>query len=184
WYERWLDRTSRWRPIATPAIAVVLAAVLLTGVTATGLAQSWFRVFEPRTVAPVAIVPSDFAATGPLLDYGAVTWLPDAPTFHQLSDAAAAGTQSGLPVLMPASLPKGVTGAVSFGVVSHATGSLTFDALRLQASAAKNGVHVNTMPARINGSKLIVNAGPALLEAWGLSASASEVQMPTRSEEH
>ena len=179
WYERWLGRTSRWRPIATPAIAVVLAAVLLTGVTATGLAQSWFRVFEPRTVAPVTIVPSDFAGTGALLDYGAVTWLPDAPTLHQLSDTAAAAAQSGLPVLMPASLPKGVTGAVNFGVVSHATGSLTFDAQRLQASAAKNGVHVNTMPARINGSKLIVNAGPALLEAWGLSASASEVQMPT-----
>jgi predicted anti-sigma-YlaC factor YlaD len=179
WYERWLDRTSRWRPIATPAIAVVLAAVLLTGVTATGLAQSWFRVFEPRTVAPVQVVPSDFAGTGALLDYGAVTWLPDAPTLHQLSDATAASAQSGLPVLMPASLPKGVTGAVSFGVVSHATGSLTFDAQRLVASAAKNGVHVNPMPARISGSKLIVNAGPALLEAWGLSATASEVQMPT-----
>jgi hypothetical protein len=179
WYERWLDPTSRWRPIATPAIAVVLAAVLLTGVTATGVAQSWFRVFEPRTVAPVAIVPSDFAGTGALLDYGAVTWLPDAPTLHQLSDATAAGTQSGLPVLMPASLPKGVSGAVSFGVVSHATGSLTFDAQRLRASAAQKGVHVSTMPARINGSKLIVNAGPALLEAWGLSASASQVEMPT-----
>src|ERR1700686_1936276 len=45
WYERWLGRTSRWRPIATPAIAVVLAAVPLTGVTATGLAPSRFRGF-------------------------------------------------------------------------------------------------------------------------------------------
>jgi hypothetical protein len=180
WYERWLDRTSpRWRPIAAPAIAVLLAVVLVTGVTATGLAQSWFRVFEPRTVAPVQVVPSDFAGAGALLDYGDVKWLPDAPTLHQLTDATAAAAQSGLPVLMPASLPKGVAGPVSFGVVSHATGSLTLDAERLSASAATKGVHVNAMPARINGSKLIVNAGPALLEAWGLSASASEVQMPT-----
>ncbi len=180
WYERWWDRTSpRWRPVATPAIAVVLAAVLLTGVTATGLAQSWFRVFEPRTVAPVQVVPSDFASASALLDYGDVNWQPDAPTLHQLSDATAAAAQSGLPVLMPASLPKGVSGPVSYGVVSHATGSLTLDAERLRASAAKKGVHVNAMPARINGSKLIVNAGSALLEAWGLSASASEVQIPT-----
>src|ERR1700682_3865067 len=32
WYERWLDRTSpRWRPMATPAIAVLLAGALLQG---------------------------------------------------------------------------------------------------------------------------------------------------------
>jgi len=180
WYERWLGRTSpRWRPIATPAIAVLLAAALLTGVTATGAAQTLLRVFEPKTITPVQVSSSDFASTSALLDYGEVKWLPDAPTLHQLSDATAAAAESGLPVLMPASLPKGVSGPVSFGVVSHATGSLTFDAERLRASAAQKGVHVNPMPASINGSKLIVNAGPALVEAWGLSASTSETQMPT-----
>jgi hypothetical protein len=180
WYERWLDRRPPGvRPIATPAVAVLLAVVLLTGVTATGLAQGWFRVYAPTTVAPVQVGPSDFTGTGALLDYGEVMWLPDAPTLHQLSDAAAAAAQSGLPVLTPASLPKGVAGPVSFGVISHATGSLTFDAERLRASASSKGVHVNAMPAKINGSKLIVNAGPALLEAWGLSASTSATQMPT-----
>ena len=180
WYERWLERTSpRWRPIATPAIAVLLAAALLTGVTATGAAQTLFRVFEPKTITPVQVSSSDFPSTSALLDYGEVKWLPDAPTLHQLSDATAAAAESGLPVLMPASLPKGVSGPVSFGVVSHATGSLTFDAERLRASAAQKGVHVNPMPAGINGSKLIVNGGPALVEAWGLSASTSETQMPT-----
>jgi hypothetical protein len=68
---------------------------------------------------------------------------------------------------------------VSFGVVSHATGSLTLDAQRLRASAAKNGVRVNPMPATLNGSKLVVNGGPALLEAWGLSIGANQNQVPT-----
>lgn len=180
WYERWLDRTSpRLRPIATPAIAVLLAGALLSGVTATGVAQGWLRVFEPRTVVPVQVGPSDFGGATALLDYGELRWLPGAPTLHPLADPAAAAAQSGLPVLMPASLPKGVAGPVSFGVVSHARGSLTFDAQRLRASAAKKGVPVNAMPAGINGSTLIVNAGPALLEAWGLSAGSSESQMPT-----
>jgi len=180
WYERRLDRFSpRFRPLATPAIAILLAAALLTGVTATGVAQGWFRVFEPRTVAPVSVVPSDFASTGALLDYGDVTWLPDAPTLHQLTDATTAAAQSGLPALMPASLPQGVSGPVSFGTISHATGSLTFNAERLRASAATKGVHVNAMPAKINGSKLIVNAGPALVEAWGLSAKSTQAEMPT-----
>jgi hypothetical protein len=180
WYERWLARTSpRWRPIATPAIAVLLAAALLTGVTATGVALGWSRVFAPTTVAPVQVGPSDFAATGALLDYGDVKWLPDAPTLHQLTDAVAAAAQSGLPVLLPASLPQGVSGPVSFGTISHATGSLTFDAERLRASAATKGVHASAMPAKINGSKLVVNAGPALLEVWGLSAGSSGAQVPT-----
>ncbi len=180
WTERWLDRTSpRWRPLATPAIAVLLAVALVTGLTATGVAQSLVRVFEPRTVAPVQVSSSDFAARGPLLDYGEVKWLPSAPTLQQLSDATAAAAQSGLPVLLPASLPKGVSGPASFGVISHASGSLTFDAQRLRASAAKNGVHVNPMPARIDGSKLVVNAGPALLEVWGLAATTNEAEVPT-----
>jgi hypothetical protein len=158
---------------------VLLAGALVTGVTATGAAQTLFRVFEPRTITPVQVSSSDFPASGALLDYGDVKWLPSAPTLQQLSDATAAAAQSGLPVLMPGSLPKGVSGPVSFGVVSHATGSLTLDAERLRASALKNGVRVNPMPARISGSKLVVNAGPALIEAWGLSAGTSESQMPT-----
>jgi hypothetical protein len=179
WYEGWLIRTSPGRrPLAAPAIAVVLAVVFLTGATATGAAQGWFRVFEPKTVAPVQVSPSDFANVA-LLDYGDVKWLPEAPKLQLLSDATTAASQSGLPVLVPGSLPKGVSGQPSFGVVSHATGSLTFDAERLRASAAKKGVQVNPMPAKLNGSKLIVNAGPALLEAWGLSASTSQTQMPT-----
>src|SRR5260370_21510825 len=79
---------------------------------------------------------------------------------------------------MPASLAKGVSGPVSYGVVSHATGSLTFDAARLQASALKAGVHVSPMPSSIDGSTLIVNGGPALLEVWGISAT-TEMKVPT-----
>jgi hypothetical protein len=180
WYERWLNQSSpRWRPMATPAIAVLLAATLVTGAAVTGVAQSLFRIFEPHSLAAVQVSPSDFAGSNVLLDYGPVKWLPEAPKLQQLSDPTTAQTQSGLPVLMPGSLPKGVAGPVSFGVVSHATGSLTFDAERLRASAASKGVHVNAMPSSINGSTLIVNGGPALIEVWGLTANAAEAQAPT-----
>src|SRR5206468_8647629 len=180
WYERWLNQSSpRWRPMATPAVAVLLAATLLTGLAVSGAAQSLFRIFEPHSFAAVQVSPSDFAGGAVLLDYGKVEWQPEAPKPQLVSDAAAAHSLSGLPVLLPASLPQGVSGPVSFGVVSHATGSLTFDAERLRASAAQKGVRVNPMPSTINGSTLIVNAGPALIEAWGLSANTSEAQIPT-----
>ncbi len=155
WYERWLERTSpRWRPMATPAVAVLLAVVLVTGLGVSGVAQSLIRVFEPTQVATVQVSPSDFAQSGALLDYGNVKWQPQAPRLQQLTDAAAAQVQSGLPVLSPASLPKGVSGSVSYGVVSHATGSLTFDAARLQASAA-------------------------LIEVWGLGSTTETMNVPT-----
>ncbi|TMF57207.1 MAG: hypothetical protein E6I16_13185 [Chloroflexi bacterium] len=177
WYERWLNQSSpRWRPMATPAIAVLLAATLLTGLAVSGAAQSLFRIFEPHSFAAVQVSPSDFAGRAVLLDYGKVEWQPEAPKPQLVSDAAAAHSLSGLPVLLPASLPQGVSGPVSFGVVSHATGSLTFDAERLRASAAQKGVTVKPMPSTINGSTLIVNGGPALIEVWGLSG---EAQMPT-----
>jgi hypothetical protein len=180
WYERWLDRNSpRWRPMATPAIAVLLAAALLTALGVSGVAQSLVRIFEPQKIVTVQVSPSDFAQSTVLLDYGQVKWLPEPPKLQQLTNAAAAQTQSGLPVLMPASLPKGVVGPVSYGVVSHATGSLTFDAARLQASALKAGVHVRPMPASIDGSTLIVNGGPALLEVWGISATTETMNAPT-----
>jgi hypothetical protein len=56
---------------------------------------------------------------------------------------------------------------------------LTFDAGRLRASAAAKGVKVNPMPSNINGSTLVVNGGPALVEVWGLSGNSSLAQAPT-----
>jgi hypothetical protein len=180
WYERWIDRSApRLRPLATPAIAVVLAAVLISGVAVTGMGAQLLRVFEPTRLVAVPVSPSSFPSSNVLLDYGQVKWLPAAPTAQPVADAATAHQLSGLPVLVPASLPNGVSGPVTYGVVSHATGSLTFDAARLNASAVKAGVRVSPMPAAINGSTLVVNGGPALLEAWGLSGSSSQLQVPT-----
>ena len=179
WYQRWLDRNSpRWRPLATPAIAVLLAAALLTGAAASGLAAKLIRVFEPQQFVAVQVSPSDFALHNVLLDYGQVKWTP-APPSLKVADATTAQAESGLPILTPATLPTGVSGPVSYGVSTRASATLTFDAERLQASAAQRGVHVNAMPSSINGSTLIVQGGPSLIEVWGLTATNTRSQMPT-----
>lgn len=176
WYERWLDGGGqRWRPVATPAIAVVLAAALLAGFTATGAAQSLLKVFEPHAFTAVQVSPSGLTSPALLLDYGQVKWSPGPPKAEQLTDAAAAATQSGLPVLTPASLPRGISGAVTYGVISQATGSLTFDQDRLRDSAARAHVTVKPMPSSINGSTLYVKGGPALIELWGVNSGQNQV---------
>ena len=176
-YQRWIDRNApRMRPLATPVMAIVLSAILVTGLAATGIAVTMLRVYAPDHVTPVPVSPSAFAPASLLLDYGTVKWLPAPPSLQQLSDPVAAHAQTGLPVLMPAALPNGITGPVTYGVVSQAAGSLTFDAKRLAASAAKQHVNVKRMPSSIDGNTLVVNAGPALLEVWGLSGQS---QAPT-----
>src|SRR5204863_208142 len=60
WYERWLGRTTLGlRPLATPAIAVLLAAALATGFAVSGAAGSLIRVFEPHSIVAVQVSPSD-----------------------------------------------------------------------------------------------------------------------------
>src|SRR5256885_3688827 len=71
WYERWLNQASpRLRPMATPAIAVLLAATLLTGVAVTGAGQSVFRIFEPHSFAAVEGSASGFGGGGARLGHG------------------------------------------------------------------------------------------------------------------
>ena len=180
WYERWFDRNApRLQLMRTPAVAAVLAAALLTGVAATGLAVHLLEVFKPSKVVAVQVSPSDFAATAVALDYGQEKWLPSAPNPVVLSDPTAASRQSGFPVLLPATMPAGVTGPVTYGVVSQTTGSLTFDASKLRASAAMHHVKLNPMPSSVDGSTLFVNTGPALLEVWGVSPTETRGQLPT-----
>ncbi len=180
WYRRWFERSSpRLRPLATPAMAVGLAVIMAIGLAVTGVSVQLLRVFEPGKVVAVSVSPSAINRADLRLDFGDVKWLPAPPQAQPVSDPSVARTQTGLPVLMPASLPSGVTGSPTFGVVSQATGSLTFDAARLAASAQKAGVTVKPMPANINGSTLVVNGGPALVEVWGLSGAVNGSQFPT-----
>ncbi|HEY8736159.1 MAG TPA: hypothetical protein VIO62_03845 [Candidatus Dormibacteraeota bacterium] len=173
WHERWMPGSPAWRRIAAPVAVVLVAAVLLVGFTASGVIPSLLKVFEPHSFAPVSVSPTGLGSAGTLLDYGPVTWTPGPPKAEPVADASTARARSGLPVLLPAILPSGVSGPVSYGVISHSTGSLAFDAARLRASALSQGVRVAPMPAAIDHSIIYVNGGPALVELWGATASGA-----------
>src|SRR5205807_4479006 len=49
----------------------------------------------------------------------------------------------------------------------------------LRASAAQAGVRVSPMPSTIDGSTLVVNGGPALIEVWGLGTTTETMGIPT-----
>lgn len=173
WHERLLSRTPRLRPLAAPILVVVLAIGLLAGFSATGVLPSLIKVFEPRSFAPVSVSPSGLPTSAVLLDFGTTSWTPGPPKGEQVADAAGATALSGLPVLMPASLPQGVSGPVTYGVIGHTTGTLTLDGARLRASAASHNVKIKPMPAALDHSTIYVSGGPALVELWGAPVQGS-----------
>ena len=179
WHERFLARTPALRPLAAPVLVVVLVIGLLAGFTATGVLPSLIKVFEPHSFVPVAVSPSGLPTSATLLDYGATSWTPGPPNADRVSDPASATRLSGLPALQPAALPPGISGPVSYGVIGHATGSLTLDAARLRASASSHGVKVSPMPAALDHSTIYVSGGPALIELWGAPADGSGGGPPT-----
>jgi hypothetical protein len=155
------------RPRAVRAGAVLaLTAILLVGLTVTGVSGQLKTVFAPTHVTPVAVSRGDLRKAGRPLDYGTLTWNP-APPQIAVADAATAASRSSLPLLTPGYLPAGVPSTVTYGYMTAATASFRFDGAKLQASAAQAGQHVAPMPAAIDGSVLYVNAGPALVMAYG-----------------
>jgi hypothetical protein len=179
WHERLLGSSPTWRRLGRPLAVVLVAAAGLAAFTATGVVPSLIKVFEPRSIVPVSVSPGSLTPGATLLDYGATTWNPGPPQAEQARDAAGATSLSGLPVLLPAALPQGVSGPVSFGVIAHTVGSLTLDAGRLRASAASQSVKVNPMPAALDHSTIYVSGGPALIELWGANPAGSGGGAPT-----
>jgi hypothetical protein len=169
WYERLAGRPDL-RSIAAPVLVVVLVIGLLAGFSATGVLPSLIKVFEPHSFAPVSVSPSSIPSGAVLLDFGTTSWSPGPPQAEQVADPAGATALSGLTVLMPASLPQGVSGPVTYGVIGHTTGTLTLDAARLRASAASHNVKIKPMPAALDHSTIYVSGGPALVELWGAPA--------------
>jgi hypothetical protein len=179
WYRQLLNRNRSWRSLARPAIVAAAATMLILSVTVTGIAVRFIRVFEPKQIVAVQVSQSTLRSSNAAPDYGTLKWFPQPPTPQRISDAASARALSGLPVLMPTSVPSGVNGPVAYVVVEHVTGSITLDAARLRASVAKNGARAGPMPSAINGSTLIVSVGPALIEVWSAPSTTNQLHLST-----
>ncbi len=154
------------RPAAVGLVAAILAGVLM----ASGMAQSFLTIFEPRQFVAVPVSRSDYlSAMAELSDYGSFKWSA-APNTHEVADPGAAAAESGFRVLTPSALPSGVPSAVRYLVVPYTTGTFTFSAERTRAAAARVGKPLPLMPASIDGSSLYVSAGPVLLQIYGISS--------------
>jgi hypothetical protein len=180
--------TSRWlQGLAAAAGVAIVASVLAVS----GVAGSIFQIFEPKTVVGVPVSQSDFTALTAACAglnmqecmgaYGTFVWTTP-PQPKEVQSQGLASAAAGFAVLAPASVPSSVTGAPRYGVINQSSATFTFSADATRQSAARVSRTAPPLPANIDGSKLFITGGPAVVQIWGTPQSASrgqEDQIPT-----
>lgn len=159
------------RPSSRPVMGVLAAATVILALVVTGIAQGLF--FQPQSVQVVPVSVADLQSLSGLTDFGTLTWTTQ-PAPQLVTSAAEAAKVSGLHVPVVGTLPNGVSTNVTYAAMPAAVGVFTFDAAKAAAAAAKAGKTLPAMPAGMDGSKLTVTVGPAVVEIYGnLNAGAA-----------
>src|SRR5437762_479879 len=169
---------SRWLQGLAAAAGVVIVASALT---LSGVADSVLKIFEPKSVVAVPITQSDLnylnqACAGLNLQdcmgaYGTFVWTTP-PQPKEVQTRGQASSETGFAVQAPASLPSSVTGSPRYGVINRSSATFAFSADSTRQAAARQNRTAPPLPANIDGSKLFIAGGPAVVQIWGAPTSA------------
>ena len=153
----------RWTQALAAAATV---AVLFAGLSITGVADSFFTIFQPKQVTTVAIGTSDLTGLPDLSDFGTLT-ITTQPAYRQAPTLDAARAESGIAPLRATTLPASVTGDARIYTVSRGEGTFRFDETKLRTSADRVSRTPPPMPAAVAASTLHVSGGPAIVQSYG-----------------
>lgn len=153
---------SGWLKGLSAAATVALVATVLT---MSGLAETILTIFEPKQVVAVPITSTDLRGASSFDTYGTLTWT-EQPKPFDVPDVRTAARESGLTVLTAGNLPAGV-GAPRYGVMPKTTATFTFSAEKARQAAAAQRRTPPPMPANMDGSKLFITGGPAVVTFYG-----------------
>jgi len=126
-----------------------------------GVAETILTIFEPKQLVAVPITVTDLNGAASFGAYGTLTWT-EQPKPYDVPDIRTAARDSGMTVLVPGNLPTGV-GTARYGVMNKTTATFTFSADKTQKAAAAQQRTPPPMPANIDGSKLFITGGPAVV---------------------
>jgi hypothetical protein len=161
--------SSMWLKTAATLTSIALALTLLT---VSGVAETIITLFEPKQVVAVPITGADLTSADGFARFGTLTWSTP-PKPYDVPSAAVAASESGLKVLVPSQLPAGVTASSArYGVMPRTTATFTFSAEQARKAAANVNRTPPPMPANIDGSKLFITGGPAVVQFYPDPAAA------------
>src|SRR5438309_6545951 len=171
--------TSRWLQGLAAAAGVVIVASALT---LSGVADSVLKIFEPKSVVAVPITQSDLnylnqACAGLNLQdcmgaYGTFVWTTP-PQPKEVQSRSQASAEAGFAVQAPTAVPSSVTGDPRYGVINRSSATFTFSADSTRQAASRQNRTAPPLPANIDGSKLFITGGPAVVQIWGVPQSSS-----------
>ena len=169
------------RPSSRPMFAGLAAAVVVLALVVTAFANV-LPLFQPKTVEPVPVTVADIQSLSALGDYGTLTWSQQ-PQPQVVLSAADAQAIAGFKAPVATYLPKGVSATITYAAMPKAVAVFTFDAGKAAAAAAKTGKSLPKLPNGVDGAKLTVTAGPAIVEVYGnlqssSNASSQEINLP------
>jgi len=156
---------SGWLKGLSAAATVALVATVLT---MSGLAETILTIFEPKQIVAVPITSADLNGASSFDAYGTLTWT-EQPRPYDVPDIRTAARESGMTVLVPSNVPAGV-GAPRYGVMPKTTATFTFSAEKARQAAAAQRRTPPPMPANMDGSKLFITGGPAVVTFYGDAA--------------
>ena len=153
------------RPSTRPMFAGLAAAAIVAALAITAFANI-LPLFQPKTVQPVPVTFADLQALEQLSAYGTLTWSTQ-PKPQIVLTAADAKAISGLDVPVVSKLPAGVSSTVTYAAMPGAVAVFTFDAKKAADAAAATGKSLPKLPSGMDGAKLTVTVGPAVVEVFG-----------------
>jgi hypothetical protein len=114
----------------------------------------------------VSVTPTDLQALDQLSQFGTLTWSAQ-PQPRSVATMAQASAETGLPaigVTIPASVK--VNRTPKYGAMSKTTATFVFSAAKARDSAAAAGRTAPPMPAKLDGSTLVITGGPAIVVSY------------------
>jgi hypothetical protein len=171
--------SARWLQGLAAAASVVIVASALT---VSGVAGSILQIFEPKSVVGVPVTQGDLnylsqACAGLNLQecmgaYGTFEWTTP-PQPKEVESRGQASAEAGYAVRAPTYLPPSVTGNPRYGVINRSSATFTFSAEATRQAAARQNRTAPPMPANMDGSKLFITGGPAVVQLWGAPPGAT-----------
>jgi hypothetical protein len=152
-------RPAKW--LAAAAAVVIVATTLAM----TGVADSILQIFEAKQFAAVSVTTTDLETLSQLSQFGTLTWSGQ-PSARQVASLAAATAETGLPAIS-VTVPASIAASAHYGVMPRTTATFVFDSALARASAAAIGRTAPPMPAKLDGSSLVFNGGPAIMVTYG-----------------
>jgi hypothetical protein len=167
-------------PVRPMRLALVAAAMVALLAVVAFAADGLF--YKPSTVTPVPVTVADVQALSQLADYGTVTWTQQ-PQLQVATSPTDAAAIAGITPPTAGNVPTAISKTITYGAMTKAIATFTFNASKAQATAAAKGKTLPTMPAGLDGATLTVTVGPAVGEIYGdlkqpQGSSANNINLP------